>query len=66
VQTAGLDLSSYEAAVAGGNRGAGIVPGDAAASVIVQIMEAGGHPGQLAEADLALLMAWIDAGAPEG
>lgn len=65
VQTGGLDLSSYATAVTGGNRGAGIVPGDPAASVIVQIMEAGGHPGQLTAGDVALLTAWIEAGAPE-
>ncbi len=65
VQTAGLNLSSFDTALSGGNRGPGIVPGDAAASVIVQIMEGGGHPAQLSEAELAHLVAWIDGGAVE-
>jgi hypothetical protein len=59
-QIGGVDLSSYDAAVA-----AVIVPGDAAASLIVQVMEAGGHPGRLIEEDLTRLVAWIDAGAVE-
>ena len=65
MQSGGLDLSSYAAAVAGGGRGAGVVPGDAAASVIVLVQEAGGHPGQLPTEDLAVLSDWIDAGAAE-
>jgi mono/diheme cytochrome c family protein len=60
----GLDLSSYEAALAGGASGAGFVPGDAVASVLVQKMS-GAHPGLLSEEDLELLKAWIDAGATE-
>jgi formate dehydrogenase gamma subunit len=63
-QTSGLDLSSYEAAVAGGDRGPGIVPGDPEASVIVEIMS-GSHPAVLAPEDLDLLIAWIESGAPE-
>ena len=65
MQSGGLDLSSYAAAVAGGDGGAGVVPGDSAASVIYQIQEAGGHLGQLSAEDIAVLGAWIDAGAPE-
>ena len=65
MQSGGLDLSSYAAAVAGGDGGAGVVPGDAAGSVIFQVMDAGGHPGQLSAADLAVLSEWIDAGAAE-
>jgi formate dehydrogenase gamma subunit len=66
LQTSGLDLSSYDAALAGGAGGAGIVPGDAAASIIVQIMEAGGHPAVLSAEEMAQLREWIDAGAAEG
>jgi formate dehydrogenase gamma subunit len=61
----GLDLSSYDSAVAGGVSGAGIVPGDSADSVIAQRMAAGGHPGLLSDEDLATFIAWIDDGAPE-
>ncbi|MFC2177072.1 c-type cytochrome domain-containing protein [Actinomycetota bacterium] len=65
LQSGGLDLSSYAAAVAGGGGGPGVVPGDAAASMIVQVLVAGGHPGQLSTEDLAVLIGWIDAGAAE-
>lgn len=65
LQSGGLDLSSYESAVTGGDSGPGIVPSDAAASVIVQTMESGAHPGLLSTEDLALLTEWIDAGAAE-
>jgi mono/diheme cytochrome c family protein len=61
----GLDLSSYDAAVAGGESGPGVVPGDPDGSVIVQIMEAGGHPGMLDDVELERVRAWILAGAPE-
>ena len=57
--TSGLDLSTYDTAKAGGTRGSGIVPGDPDAGVIVQMMEAGGHPGQLSDTDLAALREWI-------
>jgi len=63
--TGGLDLSSYATAVAGGGSGAGIVPGDPGASVIVQVMEAGGHPVNLDTDQISLLSEWIAAGAPE-
>ena len=65
LQTSGLDLSSYAAALAGGSRGPGIVPGDAAASIVVQVMETGGHPALLTGDEITLLKAWIDAGAAE-
>jgi cytochrome b subunit of formate dehydrogenase/mono/diheme cytochrome c family protein len=62
----GLDLSSYTAAVAGGNNGAGIVPGDPDASLVYTRQLEGGHPGQLTDQQVADLAAWIEAGAPEG
>jgi cytochrome c5 len=65
LQSGGIDLSSYAATVAGGASGAGVVPGDSAASVLVQVQEAGGHPGQLSAEALAVVMEWIDAGAAE-
>jgi formate dehydrogenase gamma subunit len=65
VQTSGLDLSSYAAALAGGSRGPGIVPGDAAGSVVVEIMESGSHPALLSAGEIAALVDWIDSGAAE-
>jgi formate dehydrogenase gamma subunit len=62
----GLDVSSYEAILAGGNTGPGIVPGDQDASVVYTRQLEGGHPGQLTDEQLADLAAWIDGGAFEG
>jgi hypothetical protein len=61
----GLDLTSYSAALAGGNSGSGFVPGDSVNSLIVIRQEAGDHPGQLSAEELELLREWIDSGAPE-
>jgi len=66
LQSGGLDLSTYQAALAGGNGGAGIVPGDATGSAIVLKMESGSHPSLLSDDEVALLRVWIDAGAAEG
>jgi cytochrome b subunit of formate dehydrogenase/mono/diheme cytochrome c family protein len=63
--TAGLDLSSYETALAGGNSGAGFIPGSASDSVIVVKMESGAHPALLTDEEIALLKTWIDDGAAE-
>lgn len=62
----GLDVSSYEGILAGGNSGPGIVPGDPDASTIYTRQLEGGHPGQLTDDQLAELASWIDAGASEG
>ena len=61
----GLDITSYESTLQGGKLGAGIVPGDLEASFIYKVQSAGGHPGQLGEAELQLIEGWITAGAPE-
>jgi cytochrome b subunit of formate dehydrogenase len=61
----GLSLATYEDALAGGNSGPGIVPGDPDNSTIVQVQSAGGHPGQLTIEELNQTIEWILAGAPE-
>lgn len=61
----GLSLATYEDALQGGDTGPGVVPGDPDASVLVQKQLAGGHPGQLAEDELAKIIEWIQAGAPK-
>jgi len=61
----GLNLGSYASALTGGNSGAGIVPGDAQGSQIVIKQSAGGHPGQLTDEQLKIIIDWINAGAPE-
>ena len=65
-QLGGLSLAAYASAVTGGDGGPGIEPGDAEASLIVTVMEEGGHPGRLDDDVLAALRAWIVAGAAEG
>jgi cytochrome b subunit of formate dehydrogenase len=63
--TGGLNLTTYEDAMSGGNSGPAIVPGDADNSQLVIIQQAGGHPGQLTPEEIAQVIEWIDAGAPE-
>ncbi|MCJ7566488.1 MAG: cytochrome b/b6 domain-containing protein [Anaerolineales bacterium] len=62
----GLDLSSYQTALEGGNSGPGIIPGNPDSSVLMTTQRAGGHPIQLSEEELSLIRKWIDGGAPEG
>lgn len=61
----GLSLSTYQGALAGGKSGPGIVPGNSEDSLIVQVQQKGGHPGQLTEPELLQVIEWIRAGAPE-
>ncbi len=63
--TNGLNLSSYADALKGATDGPVIVPSDAANSKLFQVQTSGGHPGQLSPEELALVKAWIDAGALE-
>jgi formate dehydrogenase gamma subunit len=64
-QLGGLDLSSYQTALAGGDSGPSIEPGDPDASLLVTLMAQGGHPGQLDEDELARVRQWVADGAPE-
>ncbi len=61
----GLSLATYEKALQGGKDGPAIVPGDPEASKLVEIQGAGGHPGQLTDAELEQVIEWIAAGAPK-
>lgn len=65
-QVGGLSLATYELAIEGGVTGPSIVPGDSQASVLIQVQQEGGHPGQLSEEELQRVIEWIEAGAPEG
>ena len=60
-----LSLKTYADALKGGKDGPAIVPGDPDKSMLVQIQSKGGHPGQLSADELARVIAWIKAGAPE-
>ena len=61
----GLDIGTYQSALDGGNSGPGIVPGDPDASLIYTTQAAGGHAARLTDEQIAELLAWIEAGAPE-
>lgn len=61
----GLNLSTYADAMKGGADGPVIVAGDAENSKLFQVQSAGGHYGQLSADELAIVKAWIDAGAVE-
>ncbi len=61
----GLDLSSFESVLAGGDSGAAIEPGDPEGSALVILQAEGGHPGQFDDAELDLIRQWIEASAPE-
>jgi mono/diheme cytochrome c family protein len=63
---AGLDLSSYESAMKGSEYGTVIEAGDAAASLIIEMVVAGEMPQDadpLPAEEIALIRAWIEAGA---
>jgi cytochrome b subunit of formate dehydrogenase/mono/diheme cytochrome c family protein len=61
----GLNLSTYADAMKGGVSGEVIIPGDSANSLLVTKQQAGGHPGQLTPEEIAQVIEWINAGAPE-
>jgi len=62
--SAGLNLSTYETALAGGDDGAVIVPGDSTASKLVEV-QSGAHFATFSTNELSIVKQWIDAGAPE-
>jgi hypothetical protein len=61
----GLDLTTYQGALQGGQSGPAIVPGNPDASLLVQKQSSGNHPGQLTIDELQNVIQWISAGAPE-
>lgn len=64
-QLGGVDLTTFEGALTGGNAGPAIVPADPDNSQLVIVQRAGSHPVQLAEEELQLIIEWIEAEAPE-
>ncbi len=61
----GLNMSTYAGIMQGGQDGPVILPGDSSGSKLFQIQSTGGHFAQLSPEELALVKAWIDAGALE-
>lgn len=62
--SAGLKLSTYADAMKGGENGAVILPGDSANSPLIKI-QSEKHFANFSSDELALLIRWIDAGAPQ-
>ncbi|HMZ07919.1 MAG TPA: hypothetical protein PK078_09900, partial [Anaerolineales bacterium] len=60
----GLDLSTFNAAIRGGEDGAVIQPGDAAGSLLIQI-QSQDHFSNFSSAELNHVIDWINNGAPE-
>jgi cytochrome b subunit of formate dehydrogenase len=60
----GLDLTTYEAGLAGGDSGPGIIPGDPDNSSVIIVQAHGGHLEQLSADELEQVYDWIQAGAP--
>ena len=58
----GLNLTTYEGALTGGKDGPVVISGDPAGSLLVEIQQEGGHPGQLSDEELQTVMEWIEAG----
>jgi formate dehydrogenase gamma subunit len=61
----GLELNSYQGALAGGVTGPAILPYNPEESVLIQRQVDGDHPGQLNEDELIKIIDWIEAGARE-
>jgi cytochrome b subunit of formate dehydrogenase len=63
--TKGLNLSTYADTMKGAEDGPVVIPNDSANSKLFQVQSKGGHPAQLTPEELAIVQAWIDAGALE-
>ncbi len=61
----GLAMDTYSHLMEGGKDGPVILPGDSANSILYTLQAAGGHPGTFTPDELAIVQAWIDAGAVE-
>lgn len=60
----GLDLSTYNASMSGGNNGPVILPGDSANSLMI-IIQSEDHFANFTDEELQNVIDWITAGAPE-
>jgi formate dehydrogenase gamma subunit len=64
-QAGGLDMTSYQAVLEGGDSGPAVHPGAGGISPVVLWPQREDHPLQLEDEYLAAIREWIDAGAPE-
>jgi mono/diheme cytochrome c family protein len=62
-----LSLKTYADALKGGQSGPAIVPGDPDTSLLTTVPQSAAHPamGRFSPEELAAIIAWIEAGAPE-
>ena len=63
----GLDMTTYNALMAGSQRGAVVVPGNAAQSSLIHLVSNGNMPKQgqkLTASQIQILTDWVNAGAP--
>jgi formate dehydrogenase gamma subunit len=61
----GLDLTTYQGALRGGQGGPAVIPGDPDGSLLVIMQSPGNHAGQISPSELEGIRQWIAAGAPE-
>src|SRR4051794_36519306 len=72
LKKSGLDLSTRDLALRGGDRGPAILPGKSKESLLIQVASHATKPHmpfgslKLSDAELTVLAAWIDAGASYG
>jgi cytochrome b subunit of formate dehydrogenase len=62
-QMGGLDLTTYDSVMRGGQSGPIVVASEPERSLLIAKMQ-GTHPAQLSESELSTVRAWIAAGAP--
>jgi len=65
-QSGGLRLDSFAELMAGGNDGAAVLPGDAASSMLVEMVTSGEMPrsaSPLPDEQIQTIIQWVDAGA---
>ncbi len=63
----GLDMTTYNALMAGSERGAVVVPGNASQSSLIHLVSNGNMPKQgqkLSASQIQILTDWVNAGAP--
>ena len=61
----GLAVGTYADVLNGGNTGPAVIAGDADNSPLVSFVSGGSHPGRFEDAELELIITWINEGAEE-
>ncbi len=64
----GFSINTYQDVMAGGNTGSVVLPGDGQNSYLIQLLQKGTMPrraSKLPDAQIQIIMDWINAGAPD-